>query len=143
HRGLVVLRIAAQQDKNDAEISLHFAVTDTGIGIPSEKQDVIFHAFEQADGSTTRKYGGTGLGLAIASHLVEMMGGQMWVDSEVGQGTTFHFTARFALGRPGTGCQPRPGLLTGLSALVVDDKAATREIAEKRLASCHMRGAAP
>ena len=92
--GKVALEVRVES-RQEERICLHFTVSDTGIGIPPEKQQKIFGAFEQADASTTRRFGGTGLGLAISTQLVAMMGGRMWVDSEVGKGSTFHFTAWF------------------------------------------------
>jgi signal transduction histidine kinase/CheY-like chemotaxis protein/HPt (histidine-containing phosphotransfer) domain-containing protein len=135
--GEVVLRVERAEEA-DGEIALHFAVSDTGIGIPEDKRRGIFEAFEQGDSSTTRKYGGTGLGLAISSHLVEMMGGRIWVDSEVGVGTTVHFTARFGAPAAEAG---RAGseIARGLPVLVVDDNATNRRILEEMLAHLGLR----
>ncbi len=94
--GEVVVSVEVESQTED-EVSLHFAVSDTGIGIAEDKKEHIFDTFTQADSSTTRKYGGTGLGLSISSRLVEMMKGKIWVESEAGKGSTFHFTARFGI----------------------------------------------
>jgi two-component system sensor histidine kinase/response regulator len=109
---------------------LHFQVTDTGIGIPAAKQQEIFEAFSQADGSTTRRYGGTGLGLAISMQLVTMMGGQIWVESEPGQGSTFHVKVWFGVqAEPVKRTAPVTShQLAGISVLVVDDNATNRRI---------------
>jgi CheY-like chemotaxis protein len=91
-RGEVFVTVDIEEDKSDGELVLHLVVTDTGIGIPSEKQQIIFESFVQADGSMTRRFGGTGLGLTISSQLVGLMGGRIWVESQVGKGSSFHFT---------------------------------------------------
>jgi signal transduction histidine kinase len=93
-QGQVMVRVEMER-QDQGGCLLHFAVQDTGIGIPKDKQKVIFEAFSQADGSATRKYGGTGLGLTISSQLVDIMQGRIWVESEAGRGSCFHFTVRF------------------------------------------------
>ncbi|HEY2646734.1 MAG TPA: ATP-binding protein [Candidatus Acidoferrales bacterium] len=97
-RGGVILRIE-KESQTDQHVCLHFSVADTGIGIPQEKQQLIFEAFSQADNSTTRKFGGTGLGLSISSRLAQLMDGKLWVESDAGRGSVFHLTARFGLRR--------------------------------------------
>jgi two-component system sensor histidine kinase/response regulator len=121
-RGEVGLRIAVDSRTPD-ELRLHFVVTDTGVGIAPEKQKLIFDAFSQADGSTARKFGGTGLGLTISSRLVELMGGKIWVESALGHGSSFHFTAGLGEGKEVMETLPHavPAQLAGLRALVVDD----------------------
>ncbi|QOY88825.1 response regulator [Paludibaculum fermentans] len=119
---------------------LHFRVKDTGIGVPLDKQQAIFSAFSQADASTTRKYGGTGLGLSICARLVQMMQGRLWVESEPGSGSTFHFTARY-LHPSDTACNSttmNPACLRGKRILVVDDNATNRQILSETLAGWGM-----
>jgi two-component system, sensor histidine kinase and response regulator len=121
--GEVVLRVQADSCRN-GNAQLRFSVTDTGIGIPPEKQAVIFEAFSQADSSTTRRYGGTGLALAISTQLVELMGGRISVESRPDQGSTFHFTAVFEVQQPVMEKPPaRWRTLTDLPVLIVDDNA--------------------
>jgi PAS domain S-box-containing protein len=138
--GEVVLDVRPET-RTEKDICLHFSVRDTGIGIPQEQQQSIFDAFTQVDHSTTRRYGGTGLGLTISSQLASMMGGRIWVESEVGHGSTFHFTARF--GMTGNGAPPpppaQPAHLHGMAVLVVDDNATNRRILEEVLAHWRMR----
>jgi signal transduction histidine kinase/CheY-like chemotaxis protein len=128
-KGEVSLRVWVEESVDD-EILVHFTVEDTGIGVPREKQQLIFNAFTQADASTTRKFGGTGLGLTICSRLVTMMGGRIWVESEGGSGSKFHFTARLRSGAK-TELQNPPslsGTLSGVSVLIVDDNATNRRV---------------
>ncbi|HTU26396.1 MAG TPA: response regulator, partial [Pirellulales bacterium] len=120
-RGEVLLDVT-QEERREHDIRLHFRVRDTGIGIPQEKQTVIFAAFSQADSSMSRQFGGTGLGLAISAQLVDLMGGRIWVESAPGQGSTFHFNAVFGLAPPTAQAQPcELADLAGLPVLVVDD----------------------
>jgi PAS domain S-box-containing protein len=130
--------LAASHDPHSS--MLHFEVRDTGIGVPLDKQQIIFAAFTQADPSTTRRYGGTGLGLAISSQLVQMMGGRLWVESEPGKGSAFHFTARFGVhGEAIPRATPaEPAVLKGLPVLVVDDNSTNRRILEEMLTGWRM-----
>jgi len=127
--GEVMVQVAKLSETAE-DVQLHFSVSDTGIGIPREKQKAIFEAFTQADASSTRRFGGTGLGLTISSQLVEMMGGRIWVESELGKGSTFHFEVRLGTAEPvaeraaplDTAC------LQNMPVLVVDDNAINRRI---------------
>jgi signal transduction histidine kinase/DNA-binding response OmpR family regulator/sensor domain CHASE-containing protein len=128
-QGEVVVRVELER-QTPQEVCLHITVTDTGIGIPQEQQRLVLEPFTQADGSTTRKYGGTGLGLTISKQLIELMGGRLWLESEVGHGSTFHFTARFAIQQ---GARPElepvaPVDVQGFPVLVVDDNDTNRRI---------------
>lgn len=140
-QGEVALKVQMEGRQGEDSI-LHFTVSDTGIGIPKEKQESIFAPFMQADTSTTRKYVGTGLGLTISTRLVEMMGGNIWVESEVGRGSEFHFTMR--VGTAGVkeiklGSVASPEVLRGVKVLVVDDNRTNRRILEGMLKRWEMR----
>jgi signal transduction histidine kinase/CheY-like chemotaxis protein/HPt (histidine-containing phosphotransfer) domain-containing protein len=138
--GEVVVEVTEEHTSNDQAV-LHFAVRDTGIGLPPELHERIFDAFAQADGSTTRRYGGTGLGLTISAKLVQLMGGSIWLQSKVGRGSTFHFTASFGRSeRPVAPARPlRPELLQNIDVLVVDDNATNRLILREMLVRLGMR----
>jgi signal transduction histidine kinase/ligand-binding sensor domain-containing protein/CheY-like chemotaxis protein len=138
-KGEVVLEVSVEEISVD-KVDLHFAVRDTGIGIPADRRAKVFEAFAQADSSTTRKYGGTGLGLAISVRLVHLMGGRMWLESEEGKGSIFHFTTSF---QPSEGkVLPQPAELDelrDLRVLVVDDNSTNRRILETILKKWQMR----
>ncbi len=139
--GEVVVQVdSAAEAEPEGDVALRFTVCDTGIGIPKEKQSRIFRAFEQEDTSTTRKYGGTGLGLTISAQLVALMGGSIDVESEVGRGSSFSFTARFRMQeyQPPPGNRAPPVSLHSLRVLVVDDNAANRQIMDKWLRDWQM-----
>ncbi len=130
---------------NGGQTLLQFSIIDTGIGIPTEKQQQVFEAFEQADTSTTRRYGGTGLGLTISTKIVELLGGRIWLESEPGAGATFHFTARFGLPAetPPDSHEEQPSRdLRDLRVLVVDDNATHRSILTEILESWGIQSSA-
>jgi PAS domain S-box-containing protein len=136
--GEVVVEVRTEADPSaPSDCLLHFVVCDTGIGIPTDKQQAVFGAFVQADTSTTRKYGGTGLGLAIASKLVQLMDGRIWIESQPGQGSRFHFTTRLRR------CSSAPLQQTSIQlgaapVLIVDDNATTRDILVEMLAGWNL-----
>src|SRR5881275_121955 len=145
-QGRVSVRVRPQSTAGD-ELCGHFSVRDTGVGIPPEKQAAIFAPFQQVDASTTRRYGGTGLGLTISARLVELMHGRMWLESAPGKGSTFHFTARFALtdraaaaaplrsGAPAVAGPARePARTAKLAVLLVEDNSVNRRLAQIVLA---------
>ena len=121
----------------------HFSVSDAGIGIPEEKKALIFEAFAQADGTTTRTYGGTGLGLSIAARLVQQMGGSISVESSLGEGATFHFSARLQVRQTAAVPARRAEMqvLKNLRVLVVDDNEVNRRILQGMLSSWGMNPA--
>ena len=137
--GEIFLNVDAESITSD-QVRLHFSVQDTGIGIPADKLDHIFHPFEQAESSTTRRFGGTGLGLAISRQLVEMMPGRMWAESEPECGSTFHFTAEFGVATDQHQHEPvELSSLLNLPVLVVDDNFTNRRILGEMLQYWHMQ----
>jgi len=139
-KGEVALKVQVEET-HEHDLTLRFTVADSGIGIPKEKLQVIFDPFSQADNSTTRKYGGTGLGLTISSRLVEMMGGRIWVESELGRGSEFHFTARVGIADTNVievGAIAPPELLRDVRVLLVDDNRTNRRILEGMLGRWEM-----
>ena len=136
-RGHVAVAVSVEKRSGETAC-LHFTVTDTGVGVPGEKQASIFEPFIQADGSTTRRFGGAGLGLTIARALAELMGGRLWVDSDPDRGSTFHFTASFGIGElPQT--EHPDTLLLQLPVLIVDDNAVNRRIFVESLTRWQMK----
>jgi signal transduction histidine kinase/CheY-like chemotaxis protein len=138
-RGEVALEVTVVRE-SPATWGAHFAVRDTGIGIAPDEVERLFAPFEQADMSTTRRYGGTGLGLTITRHLVDRMHGKVWVDSTLGQGSTFHFTARFGIASEGATVQDDVSVpLEGRRVLIVDDNATNRLVLEEMSTSWGMQ----
>lgn len=135
--GEVVVEVDCESILNNSVI-LNFSVRDTGIGISEEKCETIFKEFEQADASTTRRYGGTGLGLAISSRLVEIMGGRLAVHSKVGQGSTFHFSVTLEIDSDEVSSLAIPVVVGGTRVLIVDDNATNRLILEEMVTNWGM-----
>jgi two-component system sensor histidine kinase/response regulator len=140
NQGEVVLEASIDDQgrtQDEAQICVQFTVRDTGVGIPEAKQAGIFEAFTQADGSTTRQYGGTGLGLAISSQLVSLMDGRIWVESEVGKGSIFHFTSQLGVTnrKNEKSTESKNSEFSRLTALIVDDSAASRRMLEGTIKS--------
>ncbi len=136
-----ILMSVTQEAESSGTVSLHFAIKDTGVGIPADKLQEIFEPFSQADGSTARKYGGTGLGLSICTKLVQMMNGRIWVESEEGKGATFHFTVSLGIQEKST-LSPAPigqEQLRELHVLIVDDNYTNRRILQSMLEGWGMR----
>jgi len=134
-RGEVVVAVEAKAE-HTGEAELEFTVRDTGIGIPTDKHDSIFESFQQADGSTTREYGGTGLGLTISKQLVELMGGSIWLESESGVGSVFHFTVQLSRQAPNEQVSPVDMILPsvkGMQALIIDDNITSRSVLSEML----------
>lgn len=138
--GEIVIRVLLEAQTTD-EVMLHISVSDTGIGIPPEKQALIFESFSQGDGSTTRRYGGTGLGLSISAKLVSLMGGHIWVESDPGQGSTFHFTSRLRLQPTSDEAQipDREIEWIDLPVLIVDDNPTNLSVLRNVLTSWKMK----
>ena len=138
-KGEVFLKVRLEE-QTDQDVVLHVSITDTGIGISEEARERLFHAFEQADKTTTRKYGGTGLGLAISRRLVEIMQGRIGVTSEPGQGSVFWFTLRLAKQKQPQARPPiDPEALRGIRVLIVDDNATNRTILHHQVLGWKMR----
>jgi signal transduction histidine kinase/ActR/RegA family two-component response regulator len=139
-RGRVIVGVR-EESRTEGRTTLHVRVTDTGIGIPADKHEAIFEAFRQADGSTTRKFGGTGLGLTISTTLVQLMGGRLWVKSEPGAGSTFHFTVALDVADPP---EARPADL-GPPSLAVEStpSAAAPPVAQSKAGALAMVTAQP
>ena len=131
-QGEVVIEVDVQ-DRSEEQITLHVSVSDTGVGIPANKHETIFAAFEQADMSTSRQYGGTGLGLAITKRIVEAMGGRIWVDSGSQQGSQFHFTVKLGISKTEFATSTPPPDLGGSRVVLVDDNATSRRFLKQAL----------